>query len=125
GSVDLFVKIAGLALGTGERGDDEARIGLVFCPFRLRHDPALATPAAPRHPPEVLEAPRRLAGTPALRRSPLKLGLDFGDEPIGFRQPEVAADNTKERPNSDARVSPKTETGEHVVIRTKGADLAP
>jgi hypothetical protein len=33
----------------------------------------------------------------------------------------VAADNTKERPNSDARVSPKTETGEHVVIRTKGA----
>jgi hypothetical protein len=37
----------------------------------------------------------------------------------------VAADNTKERPNSDARVSPKTETGEHVVIRTKGADLAP
>jgi hypothetical protein len=38
---------------------------------------------------------------------------------------DVAADNTKERPNSDARVSPKTETGEHVVIRTKGADLAP
>jgi hypothetical protein len=48
------------------------RIGLVFCPFRLRHDPALATPAAPRRPPEVLEAPRRLAGTPALRRSPLR-----------------------------------------------------
>ena len=88
GAVDLFVKIAGLAFGTGQRGDDEARIRLVFCPFRLRHDPALATPAAPRHPPEVLEAPRRLAGTPALRRSPLKLGLDFGDEPIGFRQPE-------------------------------------
>ena len=43
GAVDLLVKIAGLALGTGERGDDEARIGLVFCPFRLRHDPALAT----------------------------------------------------------------------------------
>jgi hypothetical protein len=37
----------------------------------------------------------------------------------------VAADKTKERPNSDARVSPKTEAGEHVVIRTKGADLAP
>ena len=35
GTVDLFVKIAGLALGTRERGDDEARIGLVFCPFRL------------------------------------------------------------------------------------------
>ena len=88
GAVDLFVKIAGLAFGTRERGDDEARIGLVFCPFRLRHDPALATPAAPRRPPEVLEAPRRLAGTPALRRSPLKLGLDFGDEPIVLRQPE-------------------------------------
>ena len=37
----------------------------------------------------------------------------------------VAADNTKERPNSDARVSPTTETGDHIVIRTKGADLAP
>ena len=86
GAVDFLVKIAGLA--TGERGNDEARIGLVFCPFRLRHDPTLATPASPRRPPEVLEAPRRLAGTPALRRSPLKLGVDFGDEPIGFRQPE-------------------------------------
>ena len=47
--------------------------------FRLRHHPALATPAAPRRPPEVLEAPGRLAGTPALRRSRLKLGLDLGD----------------------------------------------
>src|SRR4249920_4053844 len=70
GAVDLFVKIAGLALGTRERGDDEARIGLVFCPFRLRHHSASAAPAAPRRPPEILEASRRLAGTPALRRSP-------------------------------------------------------
>src|SRR5262249_38749219 len=80
--------IAGLALGTRERGDDKARIGLVFCPFRLRHHPAGAAPARPRPPPEVPEAPRRLAGTPALRRSLLKLGLDFGDEPIGLRQPK-------------------------------------
>src|SRR4029077_141578 len=88
GAVDLFIKIAGLALGTRERGDDEARVGLVLCPFRLRHHPAGAAPARPRRPPEVLETPRRLAGTPALRRSLLKLGLDFGDEPIGLRQPE-------------------------------------
>src|SRR5262245_54676139 len=88
GAVDLFVKIARLALGPRERGDDEARIGLVFGPFRLRHHPAGAAPARPRPPPEVLETPRRLAATPAQRRSLLKLGLDFGDEPVGLRQSE-------------------------------------
>ena len=70
GAVDLFVKIAGLALVTREQGDDEARIGLVFCPFRLRHDPTPVAPTAPRRPPEVLEAARRLAGTPASEPQP-------------------------------------------------------
>jgi hypothetical protein len=34
---------------------------------------------------------KRRAGLPVRRlcaAAPLKLGLDFGDEPIGFRQPE-------------------------------------
>jgi hypothetical protein len=38
---------------------------------------------------------------------------------------EVADDNAKGRAYSEARVSPITETGEHVVIRTRGADLSP
>jgi hypothetical protein len=37
----------------------------------------------------------------------------------------VADHNAKERANSDPRVNRTTETGDHVVIRTKGADLSP
>ena len=38
---------------------------------------------------------------------------------------DVADHNGKRHANSDPRVSPTTETGDHVVIRTKGADLSP
>jgi hypothetical protein len=38
---------------------------------------------------------------------------------------DVADDKTKERVNSHARLSTTTETGDHVMIRTKGADLCP
>jgi hypothetical protein len=38
---------------------------------------------------------------------------------------DVANHNGKGHANSDPRVRPTTETGDHVVIRTKGADLSP
>ena len=70
GAVDLFVEEAAVGLGLLERGDDEARIGLARCPFRLADHPAAARPAVERGVAEVLEA----AGGPACGRR-LRLGL--------------------------------------------------
>jgi hypothetical protein len=48
--------MARVGLLRSERSDDEARIGLAFCPFRLGDDPPLARPAVARRPWELLEA---------------------------------------------------------------------
>src|SRR5205823_5570032 len=80
------------ALGALERGDDETRIGLTFGPFSLGHDTALATPAASRRPPELLEVARGLAGPPALRFGPRELVLDLGNQAEILLQSEQEVD---------------------------------
>ena len=67
GALRLCILIAGLGVGHGwVNWCDEARIGLVFCPFGLGHDPAPAAPALARRPHEALEAALRPAGASAL-----------------------------------------------------------
>src|SRR5262245_25291368 len=88
-AIDLLVEISRLALGAPERGDHEAGIGLVLGPLRLRHHAPPLAPAVARLPGEVLEQPRRLAGAPALRRSPIELAPDLGDEPIVLGKPNT------------------------------------
>ena len=92
GAVDFLIEISGFALGTRERGYHKARIGFSSSPFGLGHHAPPPAPAAARRPPEVLEAPRRLASTLALRRSPIKLVLDQGDEPVVLGQSEEEVD---------------------------------
>ena len=70
GAVDLLVEVRASQLGSAERGDDEARIGLALRPLGLADDAAPAAPALARRPQEVLEAARRLAGGRALGRRP-------------------------------------------------------
>jgi hypothetical protein len=43
GAVDLLVEVFGLALGTLQRGDNEARIGVAFGKLGLGDDPALGS----------------------------------------------------------------------------------
>src|SRR5262249_62305049 len=77
GTIHIFVQVLRPTLGSLERGDDKARIGLPGGELRLGHDPSLAAPAVERSPPEILEAARRLAGPPApwLRPRPLPCHL--------------------------------------------------
>src|SRR5262245_1375950 len=76
-AVDFFVKMLRLALGSLQRGDDEARIGLPGGELRLAHDTPLAAPAVERGPSKILEAARRLAGPPALRLRPRHFTRDL------------------------------------------------
>src|SRR5215468_6453380 len=57
GTVDCLIKIARFALGTCERGDDEARIGVAVRPLSFGDNPALAAPALACPPLELLETP--------------------------------------------------------------------
>ena len=86
GAVDLLIEKAGARLGLVQRGDDEARIGLAVCPFRLGDDPAPARPAVERRIAEVLEAASGLAG-----RGRLRLGLQEFDADL-FDQPRIAGE---------------------------------
>src|SRR5712692_4477834 len=70
GAVDFLVKISCFALRTRKRSDHKARIGFPLRPLGLGDNPPPAAPAVARRPPEVLEASRRLAGPPTLRRGP-------------------------------------------------------
>src|SRR5262249_49721673 len=67
GAIHLFVQVLRLALGSLQRGDDEAWIGLAGRELGLAHDPALTAPTVERDPPKVFEAARSLAGPTALR----------------------------------------------------------
>ena len=86
GAVDLLIEKAGAGLGLVQRGDDEARIGLAVCPFRLGDDPAPARPAVERRITEVPEAASGLAG-----RGRLRLGLQEFDADL-FDQPRIASE---------------------------------
>src|SRR5207237_6892029 len=55
GAIELLVEMARLMLLAAERGDDKARVGRALGPFGLGDDPALAAPAVPRRPHEILE----------------------------------------------------------------------
>src|SRR5437879_7029226 len=66
GAIDLFVETAAIAVGCRQRGDDEARIGLTFRPFRLGDDPPLSAPALAGRPDQFFEPARRLSGCLAL-----------------------------------------------------------
>src|SRR5271165_4373655 len=81
GAVDFFVEEAGVRLGLFQRGDDEARIGLALCPFRLADYPAPARPTVERRIEEVLEAAGRLAGARRLLLGLRQFDVDFVDEP--------------------------------------------
>src|SRR5262249_33703282 len=80
-AIHFLIQVFRLALGSLERGNDKARIGLPGGELRLGHDPPLAAPAVERGPLEILEAARRLAGPPALRLRPRHLTCDLGDQP--------------------------------------------
>ncbi len=87
-AVDLLVEMATFDLGATERGDDEARIGLALGPFGFADDAATSAPARARRVPEVLEAPRRLAGPPALRLGLSHVPLDLLGQPFVAGQTE-------------------------------------
>src|SRR3954449_6019527 len=63
-----------------ERGDDEARVGLVLRPLRLGNHPPPARPRVQRRPEEVLEAPRRLTAGLRQELGLRQLGRDLGLE---------------------------------------------
>src|SRR4029077_19402991 len=75
-----------------QRGDDKAWVGLALGPFRLGHDPALATPAVARAPGKVLEATGRLAGFLALLGSLGEFALDLFDQAAVLGQAEQKVD---------------------------------
>src|SRR5208283_3966198 len=87
GAVDVLVEFSRAGLCALERGDDEARIGLVLCPLRLGDDAAPAAPAVERAPLEVLEAARRLPALVSRRLGRAKLVLDQGDQARVAGQP--------------------------------------
>ena len=68
--------MAGLVLGTGQRGDNKARVGRAAGPLGLANDAARPAPAVQRRPGKVLEAPRRPAGLLAV----LARGGSFGSD---------------------------------------------
>src|SRR5258708_40100131 len=88
GAIDVLVEVARRRLGTLQRGDDEARIGLALGPLGLGDDATPAAPTVDRAPLEVLEAARRLAAL--LGRCPRsdELRLDHGGPALGARQRE-------------------------------------
>src|SRR6185295_17967872 len=63
-AVDRLVETPGCSLRGLQRGDDEARIGLSTCPFRLADHAAGTAPAVQRRPGEVAKAPGRLTAVP-------------------------------------------------------------
>src|SRR5690606_22434572 len=60
-AVEVLVEAAGRPGLDGERGDDEARVGLALCPLSLGHDPPPTAPALAGGPHEV---PEPAAGRP-------------------------------------------------------------
>src|SRR5215831_8251594 len=88
GTVDRLIKIARFALGTCERGNDEARIGVAVRPLSFGDNPALAAPALARPPLELLETPCWLAGTLAFLLDGRELTGDLGIKPIVLGQSE-------------------------------------
>ena len=61
-AIDLFIKPATVAIGSRQRDDDEARVGLALRPFRLGDDAPLPAPALAGRPGQFLEPARRLTG---------------------------------------------------------------
>jgi len=92
GAVDLLVEKAAIGLGWLERGDDEARIGLALCPFRLADHAATARPAVERRIAEVLVTAGGLAGRGRLRLGLKEFGGDLRDKPRVARQAEHEVD---------------------------------
>jgi hypothetical protein len=78
GAVKLLVEEAAVRLGFLEGGDDEARVGLASCPFRLADHPSPARPVK-RGVAEVLEAAAGPAGCGRLRLGLQKLDGDLLD----------------------------------------------
>ena len=92
GAVDLLVEEAAVGLGSFERGDDEARIGLALRPLRLADHPAPAGPAVARRVAEVLEAAGGLAGRCRRRRRLGEFGFDLRRQPGVAGKPEHEVD---------------------------------
>src|SRR5580693_6397416 len=110
GAVELFVKVAGLVLLAGQRGDDKARIGFAASPFRLGDDPPFAAPALARLPDEVTEAPRRFASALAVLLRRGEFGLDLSDEPTVLGQAKQEIDAVGLAPRHQ-RLASKTRIG--------------
>ena len=68
-AVEVLVQTTGVIFPGGERGDDEARIGLAVGPCLLGDDPAFAASTVARGPHEVGEAPRRSLSASAFARA--------------------------------------------------------
>src|SRR5690625_4523509 len=76
-AIEALIEPASRNLAGLQRGDDEARVGLVAQPLRLGDHAPPARPAVQRRPEEVLVAPDRPAAPPGLLLGPLDLAGDL------------------------------------------------
>ena len=105
-------------LGAGQRGDDEARIGLATGPLGLADDAARPAPAVQCRPGKVLEAPGRPAGLLAVLACGGQFGSDFGREPVVLGQAEQIIDAVRLAPCiSCSRANPESARNK---MRTRG-----
>src|SRR5262249_53341316 len=92
-AVDLLIEMSSLMLGAGQRGDNEARVGLAAGPFGLADDAARPAPAVQRRPGKVLKAPRWPGGLLAVPARGVQFGGDRRGETgiLGQAEQEIDA----------------------------------
>jgi hypothetical protein len=124
GAVDILVEMTRVAVGGGERGDDEARVCLALGPLGLGDDAALSAPALARRPGEVLEAAGGLVGLLALRLRRGEFGRNRLDEAPVLRQPEEVIDAVRLAPRHESLAREAAIGAQHNThVRPAPADL--
>src|SRR5207302_6967067 len=110
---------ARIAIGSRERGDDEARIGFALRPLGLGDDAARAAPALAGRPSELLEAARRRSRGSALLLRRHEVNPDRAVEAGVLGQPQDEVDRMGLAPRHQ-RLARKAGVGAH-----DDADLGP
>jgi hypothetical protein len=98
GAIDPLIQHPAIDRRSGQRGDDEARIGAFGEVLGFADNPALAAPAVEGGVDELPKAPRRLAGLGLRGGRGGQVGLERGGQPGVAREAEHVMDPVRLAP---------------------------